>query len=153
MYYIYHIEGIKIGCSVNPDKRVRAQGYSEYKILEKHSDIDIASKREIELQDEYGLTEKYSKTDYKTFIKNRFSFKKGNTIGFKVGDEPWNKGTSPTLKTKLKISLANTGRVQTDEEKEKRRNSALKINTTDEYRKQQSERIKEWWKLRKLNLL
>lgn len=151
MYYIYHIEGVKIGCSVNPDKRVRAQGYSEYTILEKHSDIDIASKREIELQNDYGLTEKYSKTDYKTFIKNRFSFKNGNTIGFKTGDEPWNKGTPHTLKTKLKISLANTGRVQTETEKQKR--SINSTNTSDVYKKEQSARMAEWWKQRKLNLI
>lgn len=54
IYYIYHIVGIKIGCSVEPEERVRDQGYSEYEILEEHTDIRIASKRERELQREYG---------------------------------------------------------------------------------------------------
>jgi hypothetical protein len=54
MYYIYHIPGIKIGCSVNPKVRVKAQGYSTFEILEEHSDIETASKREIELQIKYG---------------------------------------------------------------------------------------------------
>ena len=54
MYCIYHIEGIKIGCSDNVDFRVKSQGYNEYTILEEHSDIHIASKREIQLQKEYG---------------------------------------------------------------------------------------------------
>jgi hypothetical protein len=53
-YYIYHIEGIKIGCSDNPKRRVNHQGYSEYTILETYDDIITASNREIELQKEYG---------------------------------------------------------------------------------------------------
>jgi hypothetical protein len=151
MYYIYHIKKVKIGCSVNPNKRVKAQGYTEYEILEQHLDIDIASKREIELQNEYGLTEKYSKTDYKTFIKNRYSFNGTEIHSFKKGCKPWNKGIKCSYKEKC--GNGSRDRKQTDEEKQKRRNSALKSNTTDEYRKQQSEIIKEWWKLRKLNLL
>lgn len=54
MYYIYHIPGIKIGCSKNPKRRVKTQGYTEFTILETHTDIQIASEREIELQKEYG---------------------------------------------------------------------------------------------------
>ena len=55
MYYIYHIPGIKIGCTTNPKQRVeKRQGYAKYEILETHTDINIASKREIELQQEYG---------------------------------------------------------------------------------------------------
>jgi hypothetical protein len=53
-YHIYHIEGIKIGCSDNPKKRVKVQGYTQYTILETHDDIITASNREIELQKEYG---------------------------------------------------------------------------------------------------
>lgn len=54
MYFIYHIPGIKIGCSNNPKRRVKAQGYSEYIILEEWEDSIVASKREIELQEQYG---------------------------------------------------------------------------------------------------
>jgi hypothetical protein len=54
MYTIYHIEGVKIGCSNNPKARVRAQGYSVFQVLEVHEDIQVASKREIDLQLEYG---------------------------------------------------------------------------------------------------
>ena len=50
MYYIYHIEGEKIGVSTNPKKRVRAQGYTDYEILEEHTDVYEVSDREIELQ-------------------------------------------------------------------------------------------------------
>ena len=54
LYYIYHVEGVKIGCSVNPKKRVKDQGYGAFQVLEVHEDIEVASKREIELQLEYG---------------------------------------------------------------------------------------------------
>jgi len=53
-YYIYHIEGIKIGCTMNPNLRPKKQGYTNYKILEEHIDIYKASDREQELQKEYG---------------------------------------------------------------------------------------------------
>lgn len=55
-YKIYHIEGVKIGCSINPQKRVKKQGYDNFTILEEYNDINIASQREIELQKKYGYT-------------------------------------------------------------------------------------------------
>jgi hypothetical protein len=54
MYYIYHIEGVKIGCTNNIQRRMKQQGYTEYTILETHTDIKIASERERSLQKEYG---------------------------------------------------------------------------------------------------
>jgi hypothetical protein len=62
MYYIYHIEGVKIGCTTNPKKRVKAQGYNKYSILETYVDINTASVRERELQKEYGY--KVDTSDY-----------------------------------------------------------------------------------------
>ena len=66
MYYIYHIEGVKVGASQFPEARVKAQGYSEFTILEVHNSIEIAEKREIELQVELGYgrdcSMPYSKT-------------------------------------------------------------------------------------------
>ena len=54
-YYIYHIPGIKIGCTMYPKHRIiKAQKYNNYEILEIHTDIKIASDREIELQKQYG---------------------------------------------------------------------------------------------------
>jgi hypothetical protein len=55
MYYIYHIPGIKIGCTKNLKRRI----YQQYKgddweLLETHTDIDIASERELVLQKQYG---------------------------------------------------------------------------------------------------
>lgn len=56
MYTIYHIPGVKIGCTNNPEKRIKEQGYESYEILEEHNDIIIASNREIALQKEYGYS-------------------------------------------------------------------------------------------------
>ena len=63
MYYIYHIPNVKIGCSTQPKIRVKRQGYDYYELLEIHNNINEASKREIELQKEYGY--KIDSTPYK----------------------------------------------------------------------------------------
>ena len=55
MYYIYHIPGIKIGVTNNIKRRMREQSFTEWEILEEHTDINIVSIREIELQKKYGL--------------------------------------------------------------------------------------------------
>lgn len=54
MYTIYHIPGIKVGCSIQPDKRVKAQGYDSYEVLEIVSTIEEASEREIHWQVKLG---------------------------------------------------------------------------------------------------
>ena len=54
MYYIYHISGVKIGCTVNPKRRVKEQGFTQYEILETHFEKRIAGQREKELQKQYG---------------------------------------------------------------------------------------------------
>jgi hypothetical protein len=54
-HYIYHIPGVKIGCTNNPERRtVKQQGATEWEVLEEHTDAKVASKREIELQKQYG---------------------------------------------------------------------------------------------------
>ena len=53
-YYIYHIPGVKIGCTSDLNKRMADQGFTDWNILEEHTDIYLASDREIELQKEYG---------------------------------------------------------------------------------------------------
>jgi len=55
-FSIYHIPNVKIGCSDDVERRVSAQGYSDYEILESHSCIFTASDREKELQQEYGYS-------------------------------------------------------------------------------------------------
>ena len=55
MHYIYHVPGVKIGCTNNIDRRMSEQGFSEWEILEQHADPQAAGDREWELQDEYGF--------------------------------------------------------------------------------------------------
>jgi len=54
LFHIYHIPGVKIGCSTRPKIRVQEQGFTNFVILEVHDDITLASQREVELQIEYG---------------------------------------------------------------------------------------------------
>jgi hypothetical protein len=72
MYYIYHIQGVKIGCSTQPTKRVQNQGYSNFEILEEHSDINVVSDRELELQKHYGY--KVDTVPYHISINNRRAY-------------------------------------------------------------------------------
>ena len=56
-YIIYHIPGKKIGVTCDLYNRVtEQQGYEvgEYEVIETSNDIDYVSKRELELQKEYG---------------------------------------------------------------------------------------------------
>ena len=56
-YIIYHIPGKKIGVTCDLYNRVtEQQGYEvgEYEVIETSEDIDYVSKRELELQKEYG---------------------------------------------------------------------------------------------------
>lgn len=93
-YYIYHIPNFvhkdgtvgKIGCTEEEDAKVRVerQGYTEYEILETHTDIMIASDREIELQKQYGYPVD-SCPYYKTRqIVTEEGCKKGGSASIKV---------------------------------------------------------------------
>lgn len=55
MHYIYHIPGVKIGCTKDIATRMRKQGFSDWEILEQHVDPQVAGDREWELQDQYGF--------------------------------------------------------------------------------------------------
>jgi len=80
MYTIYHIPGVKIGCSVNPKRRVKNQGYTNYEVLEQHTDLTLATKRELELQKQYKYA--VDQVMYSTTIKMS---SKGGQIGGKIG--------------------------------------------------------------------
>ena len=88
MYSIYHIPNVKIGCSTNPKLRVKSQGYSNFEILEEHTCIDTVSKRELELQKEYGY--KVDKSTYKLSaviifgVKNRKKVKNAKNWYFLI---------------------------------------------------------------------
>ena len=84
MFHLYHIPNKKIGCTTNPNRRTKMQGFLQYEILETHNDIYKASEREIQLQKEYGYqidTIPYWQS-YHLRIKNRK--KSGLTLGGKT---------------------------------------------------------------------
>ena len=83
MYYIYHIEGIKIGCTMNPNIRPKKQGCPNPIILEEHDDVYIVSDREMQLQKEYGY--KVDNTPYWKTLK--IATKEGRLKGGKKGGE------------------------------------------------------------------
>lgn len=79
-YKIYHIPGVKIGCSIQPEQRVKRQGYDIYEILEEHLSKSFASKRELELQEKYGYTKDC--VSYDTFVNFKRQ-RQGGSIGGK----------------------------------------------------------------------
>jgi hypothetical protein len=89
MYTVYYIPDFvwldgtigKIGCTEQePKERVQAQGYSNYKVLEEHIDVYIASDRELALQKQYGLP--VDRIPYWRVIKMQtpYSRKKGGLV-------------------------------------------------------------------------
>jgi NTP pyrophosphatase (non-canonical NTP hydrolase) len=70
MYYIYHIEGVKIGCTNNLKLRVELiQGYKDYEILASTDKISHASKLEIHFQKIYNY--KQDKNSYLQLMINK----------------------------------------------------------------------------------
>tara|TARA_R110000772_G_scaffold233430_1_gene344988 strand:+ start:85 stop:510 length:426 start_codon:yes stop_codon:yes gene_type:complete len=73
-YYIYHILGIKIGCTSDLNRRMKQQGFTEWEILETHTNAQYAGDREKELQLEYGYP--IDDNHYVTAVNNRRKFNK-----------------------------------------------------------------------------
>jgi len=110
MYYIYHIPGVKVGCSNQPKERVAKQGYTEFEILETHNDIDIASERELQLQKEYGY--KVDKMTYKESVNRRPKWTKSQSdkgretmINNGFFNEWYKKGNAARIKSVAKYDL------------------------------------------------
>ena len=53
-YFIYHIEGKKIGVTDNPKRRAKQYGMEELKIIETETSAKRAGEKEIEYQKFYG---------------------------------------------------------------------------------------------------
>ena len=92
-YKIYHIPGVKIGCTSNIQKRViEAQGYKtgEYEILFETDDVVEASKAERTLQEDLGY--KIDRKPYKDLFKktmNKHSSSAATTT-FKISSKELN---------------------------------------------------------------
>ncbi len=68
-YYIYHIPGVKIGMTNDLEKRMSDQGFTEWEILETHTDGWLGGDREQELQKQYGLP--VDQVHYMISLQNR----------------------------------------------------------------------------------
>ena len=107
-YLIYHIPGIKIGCTSDLHKRMLDQGFTEWEILEEHNCIYEVSDREIQLQKDYGLP--VDKVPYWKSVQNRFKWT--DETRYVLTPEDGRKGGSisgllkPSKETKLKMGLA-----------------------------------------------
>ncbi len=103
IYYIYEIQGVKIGCTVNVAHRMQEQGYqaSDAIILEEHTCIYTVSDREIELQKENNYP--VDKIPYWQAVQNRKpSFEDSSKGGL------GNKGVSKSISHRNNISKAKS---------------------------------------------
>jgi hypothetical protein len=80
MYYIYHIPGIKIGCTNNIKLRMQEQKFTNWEILAEYEDIYKASDKEIQLQKQYGY-----RVDTIPYHISYNRFVKGSKIACKNG--------------------------------------------------------------------
>ena len=91
MFYIYHIKGIKIGCTNDLKRRVeQIQGYKDYEILATTDSIKEASKLEIYFQNK--LNYKQDKNSYLQLTINKLKMNKmvhitDRTLTFKGTDD------------------------------------------------------------------
>jgi NTP pyrophosphatase (non-canonical NTP hydrolase) len=87
MYYIYHIKGIKVGCTNNLKNRVELQqGYTNYEILYKTINIKKASEAEIYYQDKFNYKKdknSYLELTLKTNTMNKTIYVTERTLTFR----------------------------------------------------------------------
>jgi len=82
MYYIYEIKGVKIGCTTDIQRRQKEQlSKGKMILLETHTNIEQASKRERQLQEEKGYrvdsnTFSHSVNNAKTVCHSKEAIKK-----------------------------------------------------------------------------
>jgi predicted RNA-binding Zn-ribbon protein involved in translation (DUF1610 family) len=112
-YYIYHIKGVKIGVSVEPARRVKKQGYTDYEILETHNCKYLVSYREIALQKEYGYevdtTMYYQTKDW----RQKGCVNGGKTQGQIQGPKNVESGQLASIRTKQNQSKGGKSAVET----------------------------------------
>ena len=108
-YYIYHIEGIKIGVTTDVPRRMKEQGFTEWEHLETHTCVYEVSDREQELQRQYGLPVDlvpYHVVYLMTQNSERNDKISETQTGRIMSDE-----------TKAKMSVAKKGKTRTEETK------------------------------------
>jgi hypothetical protein len=66
MYTVYHIPGVKVGCSKRVEARVKEQGYNVYEVLEVCLTAREASEKELRWQEQLG----YGRDNFSTYLDN-----------------------------------------------------------------------------------
>lgn len=127
MYHIYHIEGVKVGCSVNPDSRVKRQGYKNYTILESTDCIEIASEREIFWQNHFGY-KKDNVPYHKTIQSPTPEGMKKAGEAFKKYWNELSQNNPEQYNKRIKIFLSAGGRVRGKIQGERNKQSGLISN-------------------------
>jgi len=96
----------KIGCDMNYPNRPVSQNMSEYFILEQHSDIMIASEREIELQKEHNV-----RVDGTPYYMTKINAAKASKAAKENGNHNWQKGNrvKRTLSPKHQFAFSSAG--------------------------------------------
>ena len=120
MYYLYHIKGIKWGCSKNLSKRLKSQGYSltdAYEIIEE-DDLDKAA----DMEKEFNIRDGYhwrDDQDYRVILN-------AGKHAYKNKERVWN----GRLFTKQESSLGAyiAGKYPTEKAREARRTNMNKLN-------------------------
>jgi len=108
----------KIGVDCAYPKRIKAQKITDGQILEVHTCVYEVSKREQELQRQYGV--KVDKVPYHiTYFANRTEEKRKSASDWQIGREAINKGIPHLDETKQKIREAHLGVTKTKEHKHK----------------------------------
>jgi hypothetical protein len=116
-YYVYHIPNFvrndgslgKIGCtSMSIEERAAQQGYTEVELLETHTDIYIASDREIELQKEYGYP--VDNVSYWQSVENRHKWDNNTRHNF-TKEECSRAGSLGGNKNKETGHMSNVGKI------------------------------------------
>lgn len=111
MYTLYHIKGIKWGCSKNLQRRLSAQNYKINDVCEiiKIDDIDEASdmERELNIRDGYGWNKSKDYRRVQTMVNNSKGKGAATQIKNKIGMFGYSKEERLELNTKANKIRAN----------------------------------------------
>lgn len=118
MYYIYHIKGIKWGCTDNIKRRLKQQGYKSVDDVILEEDLDTAADLEKELNIKYGYPWRDDQ-DYRVILnagkhayKNKERYKPSHTFSQKD----------------CELGGLTTGKKKGEKQQKARRNNVSKIN-------------------------
>jgi hypothetical protein len=123
-YCIYHIPNIKIGCSINPERRVKSQGFSEFEILGEFDNIEDASKAEIEYQKKFGYKIDNTKYSQTINIPTKEGLQKAGE-GFKTYWKELQINNKEEYSRRVKIFLSAGGKKQGKIQGQKNKESGL----------------------------